>query len=198
MIDFSKVLFFVDGKTEIESLKRKIQKEFSTTPKFNKVDCNGKDVSPRGYANKISPLLVVAFGGACVYYICILDLEKRKISKDAFATQIKNAIRKKLAGTALVRSENFLKNLLICVADRMFENWVIADVEGIKKRKNLINQSMKQLNYEGKHGVSILKQNMKVRYSKIEHCSLLFKAIRFNQAKKHSCSFRDFIKILDL
>jgi hypothetical protein len=192
MIDIQRTLFLVDGQTEILALQSKFNKEFRISPKFRKVDCNGKKVEPEGYANKVAPMIILASSDRFSTFFCILDREKRVLTAEELASRILTCLQQQL--NSILRT---LPSIIICVPDMMFENWIIADVEGIKKCVTLVKADAQQKNFEGKSGCRYLNGFLKVPYKKTLHAETLFKSIRFNNAKLNSKSFAKFINSIE-
>ena len=198
MINLSRSLFIVDGPTEIYSFKGKFQKEFQFSPEFRKAGSNGISVSPEGYVDSILGTLILAFNSSFENVICILDREKRKLNYFKLALKIKNKIIEKLSSRTHFSEEEINSKVYVFVSDICFENWIVADIEGIKTKDYLISQTAIQKNYDGKNGVTILKRLMLVPYKKTLHAPKLFKAVSFERAKNNSNSFQIFIDTLGL
>jgi len=96
VIDPKRTIFLVDGQTEMAAFRSKFQKERNFTPNLRKVDCNGKDVSPTGYANKVTPIILMALSGSFNTIVCVIDREGRKISSINFAKKIEEALWNKI------------------------------------------------------------------------------------------------------
>jgi hypothetical protein len=78
----------------------------------------------------------------------------------------------------------------------MIENWFLADVEILSKKKNYIKDNLRQKNYEGTIGKNELKKIFKPNcfYSETKHGPVLFSLIRERIAKINSVSFSTFLK----
>ena len=92
MIDLEKTLFILEGPTEIRSFKTKFQVDFGVVPQFRKVGCNGKNVTPEGYANAAYGTLILALRSYFTAIICVLDREKRQQSAVKFSQETKKAV----------------------------------------------------------------------------------------------------------
>jgi hypothetical protein len=88
------------------------------------------------------------------------------------------------------------KKIRVCVPDRMFENWIVSDIEGIKSNVELIDQSATQQHYDGTSGATILKRIMQRNYRKTIHGPKLFYSTRFEISKDNSPSFQVFFNII--
>lgn len=197
MIDIAKTLFVVDGQTEICSIRGKFQKEFQVTPEFRKADCNGKSVSVTGYCQKTLPILLFATGTTFENIMLVVDLEQRKQSPEKFANAIKKELKQKISENIKFKNK-FPFNLMACSPNKMFENWIVADVEGIKDKQELIRTDSIQQDYDGKSGTTILKNMMIGKYKKTFHAETLFKAVNIERAKINSPSFNSFCEQLDI
>lgn len=193
MIDLNKTLFIVDGLTEINSLKEKFQKEFSIKGNFRKAPCNGRDVSVEGYVSSISGILHVELNNSYTKIICILDKEKRRQTAFKLSQCIKNEIINLLKEK--VNEDELNEKIHVIVADTCFENWIVADIAGIKQT-NMVLPSAKQDYFDGKSGVSLLKKILKVPYKKTIHAQLLFKKVSFDTASVYSSSFNQLHQVL--
>jgi hypothetical protein len=80
----------------------------------------------------------------------------------------------------------------------MFENWIVADINGINSHKDLIKDGMTQKNFDGMYGINVLKAMMKVPYKKTLHGPNLFKSVNFKRAKKNSVSFKHFAETIGI
>jgi hypothetical protein len=189
MIDLLHTVFLVDGQTEIDSIRQKIQKDFGITTFFRKVGCNGKNVTPEGYSSKAAPILFEAMNSSFTSIICILDREERSLAATALEDAVKKELIAKMASYSSINISDLESKLSVCVTDIMFENWILADIEGIKEKRDLIKSTAIQEFYDGRNGSSLLKNIMHVNYKKIFHSVTLFKAVRFNVAKDNSPSF---------
>ena len=109
-----------------------------------------------------------------------------------FYLKIKTEILSKISSYGTVNIADIQSKLMVFVCDRMFENWIIADVEGIKIRAELIKQSARQNYYDGQSGCTVLKRIMNIKYKKVLHAPILFKAVEMSRAKDNSPSFNRF------
>ena len=200
MIDLNKTIFLVDGPTEVKSLNKKFASEFNLKGKLSLriVGCNGKNVSPEGYANKAQGIFFMALSGPFTSIICVLDRENRNENITMFSTRVKRAIIKKISETSKYKESELDEKINISVPNRMFENWIVSDVEGLKTVNEIIKDDSKQDYYDGKAGASVLKKMMRQSYDKIRHGPKLFNATRFKISKKHSPSFKLFANLLEI
>ena len=194
MIDLSNCVFVVDGLTEIRSFKAKFQKDYNCTPHFRKHPSGGggRTTSARGYANAASVAILFAMRQRYTRIICVTDREGRSQEATSFAAEVRSAVIHLIESDTHYSHKELEEKLAVCVPDRMFENWIIADVEGIKQCEDLVKSSAKQTSFDGKNGTMVLKSIMKVPYKKTQHGPALFKHVSFQRAVMNSPSFRFF------
>ncbi|MBF0537009.1 MAG: DUF4276 family protein, partial [Nitrospirae bacterium] len=161
---------------------------------FRKATANGKDVTAEGYVNSIYGYLNEALNGRFRHILCILDREKRQTTAVEFGDSVFKEIKKRLLKDF---NEEQLKKITVVVSDRCFENWIVADIEGIKNRQDLIHQDNEQDNFEGRNGAAILKKIMLGKYKKTTHADLLFNCVRFDVARDNSTSFAIFCSTIN-
>ena len=189
MIDLAKSVFMCDGRSVISSFQEKCQLQFGCCPEFRNVPCNGRDVSAEGYANAVYGTLLMALRSYFTSIVCVLDREQRRQSAIAFAECVKAAIIKKVVESTMYRKAELNEQIIICVPDTMFENWIVADVEGLKVYDALIKSTAIQQQSDGMSGATVLKRCMKVPYRKTIHAPKLFRAVSLHVAKTNSPSF---------
>ena len=158
MKDISRTLFLVDGITEIRAFREKFLKDFKVAPSMRKVDCNGKSVTPDGYAAKALPIIQMGASGQFSTFFCVIDLETRQQLPMAFGKCIANTI------TRCLTARRISVDIAVAVPNRMFENWNVSDIEGLKIAPTQIKAEAEQHNYDGKNGVSVLKRIMSEPY----------------------------------
>lgn len=197
MIDLSRTVFVMDGPSDIKSFTGKIQKEYGEQSQFRKAPCNGHTVSAEGYANGVHGTVNFALNSNFLHILCVLDREKRKVSAEKLAETIRNELVLLIEKSSNISTEELNEKLKVIVADRMLENWIIADVEGIKEKKDLINEEAIQDNYDGQSGVNILKKFMLTKYDKVQHAPILFKKVSIERAVQNSPSFNSFIEAIE-
>ena len=123
--------------------------------------------------------------------MCVVDLETRKGVPSTFADGILNALSQRLAADGLAA------DICVAVPNRMFENWIVSDVEALKGT-GIVDDAVLQESFDGRSGVSVLKAMMRVPYRKTSHGWQLFKRTRFEVSKAHSESFKCFAEMLDI
>jgi hypothetical protein len=190
MIDLNKTVFLVDGQTEIDAIRVRILENYYVKPQFRRVGCNGKDVTIQGYINASRGILLEVLRGSYLKIVIIVDKEKRNISASDFADKLKKAIVKEISSNTRYKKEELEEKISILVPDIMFENWIVADIEGIKQENILIKADARQDMFDGSCGAGKLESTMTCKYRKITHAPRLFRLVNFNTAQLYSPSFK--------
>jgi hypothetical protein len=198
MIDLVKCVFVVDGRTEIRSFKAKLRKEYQCEPDFLKHPGGGGDYNAQAYANAVRGLIEVALRGVYTRILCITDRERRPLTAVNYASLIRTAIIDLVELSTHHSRAELKQKISVCVPDQMFENWIIADVDGIKQCADLVKDAVEQEYFDGKNGKAILQQLMKVRYRNVQHAPVLFKQVTFQRAACNSSSFCRFLQELQI
>jgi hypothetical protein len=89
--------------------------------------------------------------------------------------------------------------IIMCTATtKQIENWYLADMEHLSRKKTYLRSKLKQKNYEGKHGKRTLKRLFRkgVHYNEVKHGPELFEILRFPVARQNSRSFSEFLHCL--
>jgi hypothetical protein len=161
-----KPAFLVDGLTE----QRFIQKICPGAP-VKLINLNGNSVSSLAIVKRIASLIRIWKGH---YYpiIIIIDREDRDITSDNFCKELYLFIEK----------ENISDQLFIGIADRMIENWMIADPE-------LWPEHQIKDNVDNFSGLSTLKKYMP-SYNKAATGPDILKKSRASEICKRSQSFK--------
>lgn len=188
----NKLLLIVDGPTEIGALKAKFYHLYNECPEIRLGPGNGISYKIEGYAKGVLPNLQFNLKLNSQAIILMPDFEKRTGSISDFEAEIKNQVIEKLVETGEFSTEDLLDRIFVCCPNIMFENWIIADVEGIKSCTDLINDNFEQELFDGHNGSSILKKNMKLAYKKTTHGKKLFKRVRDKTASENSESYMAF------
>lgn len=108
----SKPAFIVDGFTE-----KLILDNLCPGCRISRTDLNGKTVSIKAIGKKISSLIKV-LGNRHYPIIIVVDKENRENSCEELISELKSELIENGCGD---------QDLRICFADRMIENWIIAD-----------------------------------------------------------------------
>jgi len=163
--------FIIDGYTE-----KKIVQVLCPGQPIRRTDLNGKNVSIEAIAKKMASFIRL-LGNKYYPIIIVIDKEERQISYAEMSNRIRNA---------LIAEGVTDQDLRIGVADRMIENWVLADW------KTLAEGRTKPKSTEGSNGASIIRK-VKGSYSKTTDGVEFFLKADPNQLYKNSTSFRYFI-----
>ena len=140
-----KIGLIFDGETEKLAFEKRICRK-TCQPFMRKRNSNGKDVSLEVISNECVRLLSALNSRGAQSSFIVIDREKRRISASQMGIQLTELISSR-------SSENFI----VVIADIMFENWLVADIEGIKlKYPDLIKDDALNSNYDGQHGVSVI------------------------------------------
>ncbi|MDV6170181.1 DUF4276 family protein [Flavobacterium sp. DG1-102-2] len=163
--------FIVDGFTE----KNVLSKICPGRP-VSRTDLNGKAVTIPAIANKIYSLIKI-FNNKYYPIIILIDRENRQEDCDTIRLQLENELNKKGLNNQDIR---------INVADRMFENWIVADW-------NVLNSvNPKPANTDGCNGASLIKKELGSFHKTTDGVELFVKA---NQKEMYlnSPSFKAFV-----
>jgi hypothetical protein len=187
------IAIIVDGPTEEGSLRTKFQMTYYDCPNFRFGPGNGITFTIEGYAKGVKPTLIYLLNSNVRAFILIPDLEKRKVDISDFSISLKSEIIKLLLVETDFNEEFLTEVIHICPPNIMFENWIVSDVEGIKKNNNLIKTDANQAEFEGKNGTSELQRIMTTKYKKTVHAKMFYKKTRDNISSDNSSSFNVFI-----
>lgn len=166
----SRPAFIIDGFTE----KLIIQRICPGSP-INRTDLNGKTVSIDAMTKKIASLIRL-FGNRYYPIIILIDKEQRKQPFDIIAKELEIKLI----------AEGVKDNCLIGVADRMLENWIIADWDCLQVDEK------KPTKTEGSNGASHIKK-VKGVYNKTTDGVELFLAANPETIYEKSESFKYFV-----
>ena len=175
----------VDGPGDFASLRAR----FSGTMKVRKA------TGPRGHTVTIAQLLSsarrqvrqLALEG-CDKVLLLFDYEMRT---ERYADFIRTA-------QAEADRQSFAVPVVVCAANRMIENWYLADVEELSRRRVYIRPKLRQRNFEGLHGKDELKKLLRsnIKYDEIGQGRQLFCTIRLEVAGANSPSLQSFLTAL--
>lgn len=195
------IAVIVDGPTEEMALKSMFYKKYSAVPIIRYGPGNGNQYSAETYAKKVIPTLIMLLRGSAYSIILIPDLEKRANKGNAtigkFACDIKKLIMQGILSAQKFKQQEIEQAIFVCPSDIMFENWIISDVEGIKKSGKIKND-IKQECFDGKNG-SVLLDNMMVntKYKKTIHAANLFKYVCIKTGALNSPSFKSVVETFE-
>ncbi len=168
--------FIVDGYTEL-----KIVQNICPGRPVKRTDLNGNTVTFQAIAKKIASQIRLMSNR---YYPIIILIDKEQ--RDVTFTEMANQIRQLLIDEGLGDQD-----IRIGIADRMIENWIIADWE--KLTGTLAN---KPLQTDGSNGTSVLKKIL-TGYDKTTDGVELFVGARQSIIYDNSPSYKDFIDKLE-
>jgi len=175
-----KVGLVFDGETEERAFPLRLCHKSCDYYKRRRT-INGKSATLDKIANEsIDILKALDKRGAEISFL-IIDREEKALSALDMGIEITRLINLKYTG-----------QFIVIVADIMFENWLVADIENLKvKFPDLFKESALNGNHDGKHGEKIIKENWKGegKFKKTFHGPQFFKYIRIKEAIKNSPSF---------
>lgn len=194
-MELNKISVFIDGISEEGALKAWFSKNFSSQcPNFVRTCGNGKDYSIETFIEKEFQKVLLCLSKNSRHIIFIPDFEKREkngMTLNTFITQLKAGMVEICASNSRFKPEQLNKILHFCSPNIMFENWIVADIDGIKQ--SIIKIKGEQQNYDGKNGSSVLRNMMgEVKYLKTTHAKILYKQVRGFVASQNSPSFKLF------
>lgn len=169
--------FIVDGFTE-----RNIIQNICPGAPIRRTDLNGKDVSIEAMAKKIASLIRL-LNNRHYPIVILVDKESRKISCEEMISKLE----------ASIKSEGINDiDFRVGVADRMLENWIIADWDKLKTKKG------KPSSTDCINGCGKLKELIG-SYGKTTDCVEMFLNADVKKIYKNSPSFKIFAdKIADI
>ncbi|MBU2511967.1 DUF4276 family protein [bacterium] len=182
-----KIGVIVDGSGDYASLNRR----FKETCKIVKTDGpRGHTAKPDDIASRSRKQISILKAFKCKKVVVVLDLEKRNVKYFSFLKDLENAFRKSEFGVEVE----------IAVPNIMIENWYLADIKNLSKKKKFLKNDLKQKNYEGTHGKNELKKLMEKKYSYSEtvHGPQLFSVLCLATARENSPSFKNFLHLVEI
>ncbi len=168
--------FLVEGRME----QRIVQRLCDGVP-VRLIGANGRDVTPTAIAKRAAPLIRLLKN----YYpiVIVFDREARKLSCAAIEAELRQALK----AHKVERDD-----LIIGIADRMIENWILACSQ-VRRKYGLLESC------EGKDGKAILSLALE-RNGKSYHETTIgvemFCAIDVGAVREHSSSFARFVREL--
>lgn len=180
-----KVGIIVDGDGDYASLKARFKGQY----KILKTD------GPRGDATSINDIISKSRKQVsmlktlnCTKAIIVTDFENRRGSYNKFYSDIMRAFD----------AVNFGMPIFISVPNKMIENWYLADIEYLSKKKLYLKDNLRQRRYEGTDGKRELKKLFKYKYTynEIKHGKELFTILRFINARRNSDSLNNFLDLI--
>ena len=168
--------FIVDGFTEL-----KIVQAICPGQPVKRTDLNGKFVTINAIAKKIASQIRL-LGNRYYPIVILVDKEERNIGFQEMANQLKDSLIKEGINN---------QDLRIGIADRMIENWIIADWETLND-----NIESKPKTTDGINGTASIKKTKK-SYDKTTDGVAYFKSARKEVIYQNSPSYKYFIDLLD-
>lgn len=166
--------FIVDGFTE----KLVIGKLCPGKP-ISRTELNGKSVSIKAIANKVASFIRL-YDNKYYPIIIVVDRESREETCTDLCQELNNELEK----LGFIK-----KDIRICFADRMFENWIIADWSVLE------SENEKPKITDGLKGSSEIKKILG-SYSKTTEGVELFLKCNLEVVYKYSDSFRQFVDLI--
>jgi hypothetical protein len=179
-----KIGLIVDGEGECAAFKRRFSQNF----KILKTD------GPRGHTAAVPDVvsrakkqvsILSAF--KCRSVVVVIDFEARNVRYHDFVNALANGFATLQCGIPVS----------VAVPNRMIENWYLADIEFLSKKRSFLRYNVKQRNYEGTDGKKLLKTCFVrgITYCETRHGPQLFAILRFNVARRNSPSFDHFLGV---
>jgi hypothetical protein len=177
-----KIGIIVDGQGDFSSLQARFKDKF----RILKTDGpRGHNAKPEEIISKSRKQINILRNFKCTKAIVLLDFEERGIRHGLFVQKL----------IAEIKNAQFPINVAVVVPNKMIENWYLADINFLSKRKKFLKNNIKQKPFEGKHGKKELKKCFvkKFSYNEVIHGPQLFKIIRNTFARKNSSSYDQFL-----
>jgi hypothetical protein len=175
----------VDGVGDYTSLRRRFQKGF----RILKTDGpRGHTAEPKAIARKSRKQVCILAAFKCVHVIVLIDFEQRPQAYEQFVAELRDKFK----------SVDFPTSVSVVIPNRMIENWYLADIEHLSTQKAFLRDGIKQKCFEGTHGKNEIKRFMRhgLSYSETKHGPQMFEILRFDNARRYSASFDDFLNHL--
>jgi hypothetical protein len=177
----AKIGVVVEGRAELESFGRL----------FNHVRvlcCEGigGEMTPRGVALRVRGKVETFWGKAEIQKVVVcIDRERRECCAPGFAAEVQKEL------TAIIEQRQRRRlELVVVVADRAFEAWILADVQNLFAQK-LLKKAPKLRSYEGnlgkeeRLGKAELEELLGGDYSETRDGPRLFARINLAEARRY-------------
>ena len=177
-----KIGIIVDGPGDKAALDARFEKKF----KVIKTDGpRGHDVSIQKIVSGARKQVRILKALQCNKIILMLDYENRPSNYCTFVKSLKSEMKSKYPN----------EDIYVVVPNMMIENWFLADIEHLSKKKKYFRPKQKQRSFEGTNGKKELKKLLlkNCSYKEIQHGKELFPLVRQEVAMKNSPSFKDLI-----
>ncbi|MHC4405146.1 MAG: DUF4276 family protein [Planctomycetota bacterium] len=172
----------VDGRGDFASLRRRFERGY----RILKTD------GPRGHtaladaiAKKSRKQVCMLAAFNCNHVVVLTDFEARSQAYEDFVAELRDSFQR----------VDFPTAVSVVVANRMIENWYLADIEYLSTQKAFLKDGIRQRRFEGTHGKNEIKRFMRQgdSYSETKHGPQMFEILRFDPARRLSASFDDFL-----
>lgn len=177
----------VDGEGDFSAFRAR----YSGRARVFKTDGpRGDTVSAREIVESARKQIAQLKSLGCRRIAIVTDFESRHGTAEAFMTTC----------LSHARTLDFASDLLVFVADRMLENWLLADICSLASRKRYLRKISRQRNFESTNGKIELKKLFKngYDYNEVRHCQELFPLVDGDKAATFSASFAHFRSSLGL
>jgi hypothetical protein len=135
--------FLIDGH-----LEKKVLQNICPSAVIRILQCNGKDVALQAIADRVSTHCRL-FHGKYYPLIVIIDREDRKETAQDIIDDLLN----------LLNANGITDKMIIAVADRNIENWILGDIELISDLHPSVRQYCKN-GTDGFNGKTVLKKSI--------------------------------------
>jgi hypothetical protein len=131
--------------------------------------------------------------------LIVTDKENRQLCPGQYASMILNDLKKKLKRRVGTRHYKLIPCISVVVADSMYENWILADPDGISSLKSLVKRNPKNAikgQADTKNAIRILNDCLIKEYTKPYDSIELTKRVRFKniEVQSRSKSLKKFLK----
>ncbi len=177
----------VDGVGDYAAFRER----FGSTVRVVKTDGpRGHTVAPEVLVGSARKQVSLLRGRGCRAAMIVTDYEERRASYTDFRRALKRA----------VDQAGFDIPVYVAAPNMMIENWYIADVEQLSRKRSFLKPKLRQKKYEGRHGKRELRRLFVkgIQYSEVRHGPKLFPLIRKSVAARNSASFLEFTKEFEL
>lgn len=192
-----RVVIATEGDLELQVLKQILNQVGDRSPTVSvatlKIACQ-PDGPARLIARKVAPLLRIAHDKRAAKFILVLDREKRPEAPGAIAIQIEQEINR--AGACDLQ-------VSVVIKDRTIENWLIADLNALKRLRGRFSVSKKLIaqvapnKADGVEALSLLKSAALGRaYDKMSDGARIGRELDAIRAGANSRSLRHFLHVL--
>ncbi|MCK4857781.1 MAG: DUF4276 family protein [candidate division Zixibacteria bacterium] len=177
----------VDGQGDYASLRAR----FGARYRILKTDGpRGHTVPPAQIVLAAKKQIAILRAMSCETIVLLTDFECRRCSYEAFLQALATQASSFDCGVTLLTAS----------PNRMIENWYLADISYLSRKKAFLRDRVTQRNFEGCDGKRqlrkfIIKGNS---YNEVTHGPQLFVALRFSVARKNSPSFDSFLRHLEM